>query len=60
MAAGFGKVAHRVPMLSLENAFADEDVADFDDRIRKFLGHDGPLAYHRRAQDRRAVAVAAL
>ncbi len=43
VASGFGKVAHRVRMLSLENAFADQDVLDFDDRIRKFLNHDGAL-----------------
>ncbi|WP_336097361.1 NAD-dependent DNA ligase LigA [Roseovarius sp. CH_XMU1461] len=35
---GFGKVAHEIRMLSLGNAFADEDVADFDERIRKYLG----------------------
>ena len=45
VAEGFGKVAHRVRMLSLENAFAVEDVADFDDRVRKFLGHVGALSY---------------
>jgi DNA ligase (NAD+) len=44
-ADGFGKVAHRVPMLSLENAFAVEDVTDFDRRIRDFLNHEGTLAY---------------
>ena len=38
VADGFGKVAHRVRMLSLENAFAPEEVADFADRVRKFLG----------------------
>ena len=34
---GFAKVRHSVPMLSLQNAFADEDVADFVGRIRRFL-----------------------
>ena len=37
-ATGFAKVTHRVPMLSLSNAFTAEDVADFLGRIRRFLG----------------------
>ena len=47
LAEGFAKVRHAVPMLSLENAFAPEDVADFDDRVRKFLGltPDAPLIF---------------
>ncbi|WP_457649047.1 NAD-dependent DNA ligase LigA [Profundibacter sp.] len=39
-AEGFSKVTHAVRMLSLGNAFSDEDVYDFDARIRKFLGLD--------------------
>ncbi|MBR9825908.1 MAG: NAD-dependent DNA ligase LigA [Alphaproteobacteria bacterium] len=34
----FGEIQHAVPMLSLGNAFNDEDVADFIGRIRRFLG----------------------
>ena len=36
-ARGFKTVTHSKPMLSLGNAFSEEDVADFFDRIRKFL-----------------------
>lgn len=44
---GFGKVTHAVRMLSLGNAFTDEEVQDFDDRVRKYLGlgADAPLNY---------------
>ena len=35
--SGFTNVAHTVPMLSLDNAFDNESLADFDQRIRKLL-----------------------
>lgn len=46
-AEGFAKLRHAVRMMSLANAFSDEDVAEFDAGIRKYLGlsADSPLEY---------------
>lgn len=36
--SGFKKVKHATPMLSLSNVFTEEDVTDFLERVRRFLG----------------------
>jgi DNA ligase (NAD+) len=43
----FSPVEHGVPMLSLDNAFADEEAVEFDTRVRRFLRITGdePVAY---------------
>src|SRR5882724_245613 len=41
--AAFGAVKHRLAMLSLDNAFSDEEVRDFDRRIRERLGRDASI-----------------
>ncbi len=41
----FSQVVHEKPMLSLENAFSDEDLVDFDQRIRNRLEDPGPVEY---------------
>lgn len=46
-AQGFTQIRHKVRMLSLSNAFAPEDITEFDARIRRYLGlsDDAPLAF---------------
>ena len=44
-AAAFGAVRHRVPMLSLDNAFSEQDVRDFERRIRERLPLTEPIRY---------------
>lgn len=41
----FAEITHRVPMLSLDNAFSDEDVVAFDRRARERLGLESRLQY---------------
>jgi DNA ligase (NAD+) len=41
----FAEVRHAIPMLSLANGFTDEDLADFDRKVRERLGTDGPIDY---------------
>ena len=45
VADGFKKATHSVPMLSLGDIFSDEEVVDFMDKIRRFLGlpPDAPI-----------------
>lgn len=43
--AAFGEVVHPVPMLSLDNAFAEADVEAFDRRIHERLSIEGELDY---------------
>lgn len=41
----FGAVAHLTAMLSLANAFSDEEIREFDRRCRRLLSSDAPLSY---------------
>jgi DNA ligase (NAD+) len=43
--AGFAAVAHATPMLSLSNAFSDDEVAAFDRRVREGLAAEGDVIY---------------
>ncbi len=56
----FAKVRHDVPMLSLGNIFAEDEVGEFVARVTRFLGLAEAAGLHRRAEDRRALLLAAL
>jgi len=45
VAPEFASVQHAIPMLSLANGFTDEDLADFDRKVRERLGREGPIDY---------------
>ncbi|WP_257276283.1 MULTISPECIES: NAD-dependent DNA ligase LigA [unclassified Endozoicomonas] len=41
----FGQIRHELPMLSLDNAFNEDDLNDFDRRVRERLGTDSAVEY---------------
>lgn len=41
----FATVPHSIPMLSLDDAFSEAEIMDFDRRVRKFLGTDEEIEY---------------
>ena len=41
----FEEVVHRIPMLSLDNAFSDDELRDFDRRVRDRLKTDDDIEY---------------
>jgi DNA ligase (NAD+) len=43
--SAFGAVRHRIAMLSLDNAFNEDEVRDFDRRVRERLEQEGDVRY---------------
>ncbi len=41
----FKKYTHHMPMLSLANAFSEDEMNDFDERVKKFLKSDKEIEY---------------
>jgi len=42
---GFAQVTHTQHMLSLDNSYSEEELREFDRRIARFLGAEGPFQY---------------
>lgn len=43
--SGFAEIRHGMPMLSLDNAFSEEDIENFDRRVRERLETDSEIEY---------------
>ena len=43
--AKFATVSHLTPMLSLANAFSEQDISDFEERTKRFLGADEKITF---------------
>ena len=43
--AKFDSIAHSIPMLSIDNGFADDDILDFDKRVKRYLDRDADVVY---------------
>ena len=43
--AKFDSIAHSIPMLSIDNGFADDDILDFDKRVKRYLDRDTDVVY---------------
>lgn len=43
--AGFTSLRRDIPMLSLDNAFSDDELLKFDEQVRNFLRLDAPIPY---------------
>ncbi len=41
----FTSIEHRIPMLSIENTYSEEELREFDKRIRRMLKHEGIIEY---------------
>ena len=43
--AGFKTIEHRIPMLSIENTYSEEELREFDNRIKRMLKYEGEIEY---------------